>query len=74
MNSARSIITLLGGPAVVGRALGIRPQAVSLWLRKGRVPLDRVPALLALAAERGLAMTAADLRSDFDWDAVCCGG
>lgn len=74
METTRLIITQLGGPAEVGRALGIRPQAVSLWVRKGRVPLDRVPELLALGAERGIELTAATLRADFDWDAVCCGG
>jgi DNA-binding transcriptional regulator YdaS (Cro superfamily) len=65
--TTRDIITALGGPAAVGRALGIRTQAVSRWLRKGRVPLERVPALLALAAQRGLALTARQVREDFDW-------
>lgn len=71
--STIDIITALGGPAEVGRALGIRSQAVSLWLRRGKIPLDRVPALLQLAGELGLEMTARDIRSDFDWQAVCCG-
>lgn len=71
--TTRDIITALGGPAEVGRSLGIRPQAVSLWLRKGRVPLERVPALLTLAAQRGLSLTARQVRGDFDWSSVCCG-
>lgn len=71
--NTKDIINLLGGPAEVGRALGIRPQAVSLWARKGAVPLDRVPEVLRLADEIGLRLTARDLRPDFDWDAVCCG-
>lgn len=69
----RDIIAALGGPAEVGRALGIRSQAVSLWLRRGRVPLERVPDLIALGAQRGLTLTARQLREDFAWDAVCCG-
>lgn len=73
MDTTKSIITRLGGPAEVSRALGIRPQAVSLWARKGRIPLERVPELLALAAARGLKLTATDLRADYDWGAVCCG-
>lgn len=71
--NTKDIIAALGGPAEVGRALGIRGQAVSLWLRKGRVPLERVPELIALGAQRGVPLTARDLRSDFAWDAVCCG-
>ncbi len=67
----KELITLLGGPSRLGRALGIRSQAVSLWATTGRVPLDRVPALLAIAAERGIQLTANQVRGDFDWQAVC---
>jgi len=66
-------INALGGPTEVARALGIRSQAVSGWLRKDRIPLERVPALLALASERGLALSPQDLRPDYAWGAVCCG-
>lgn len=67
----QELIQRLGGPAAIGRRLGIRSQAVSLWLSQRRVPLERVPQLLELASELGLTMQAADLRPDYDWAAVC---
>lgn len=65
---------MLGGPAALGRALDVRPQAVSLWASNDRIPLDRVPALLRLADKLGVALRATDVRSDVDWEAVCCKG
>ena len=67
----KEIIKSLGGPVAVARALGVRSQAVSLWSTSGRVPVDRVPALLRLAQQRGVALTASDLCNDIDWAAVC---
>lgn len=67
----REIIQSLGGPAEVGRRLGVRGQAVSLWCTSGRIPVERVPALLRLAKEMGVELTAWDLRRDIDWAAVC---
>ena len=67
----REIIQSLGGPTEVARYFGVRSQAVSLWCAAGQVPLDRVPGLLRLARERGVALSASDLRDDVDWQAVC---
>lgn len=67
------IIKSLGGPTSVARAISVRPQAVSLWAINEQIPLERVPQLLQLARERGLPWRASDLRSDYDWQAVCCG-
>lgn len=67
----REIIQSLGGPTEVARQLGVRSQAVSLWCAAGRIPLERVPALLRIASERGVQLRAQDIRSDFDWAAVC---
>lgn len=64
------IIHRLGGPAAIGRHLDIRGQAVSHWLRKGQVPVDRVPALLRLAKTKRLGLRASQLRPDIDWAAV----
>jgi DNA-binding transcriptional regulator YdaS (Cro superfamily) len=69
MNVAQ-IISVLGGPAAVGRQLGIRSQAVSLWIAKGRIPIQRVPDLLRMADRLHLQLKAAALRPDVDWDAV----
>lgn len=68
---ARVIVQNLGGPVAVGRHLGVRPQAVSLWATHDRIPLERVPALLDLARQLGLPMRAQDIRDDFDWASVC---
>lgn len=63
---------MLGGPVAVSRVLDVRPQAISQWIRCGRVPVDRVPALLRRARELNVSLKAADLRGDVDWEAVCC--
>lgn len=70
--TVKEIITQLGGPVAVGRALSVRPQAVSLWCAADRIPLERVPALLRMAQGQELKLTASDLRGDVDWEAVCC--
>ena len=67
----KDIIQALGGPAAVGRRLDVRSQAVSLWGTTGQIPLERVPALLRLADEVGVAVSATDLRADYDWSVVC---
>ena len=36
----------------LARALGVTPQAVFLWLKKGRVPVARAPEIEALTAGR----------------------
>jgi DNA-binding transcriptional regulator YdaS (Cro superfamily) len=69
--NTKDVIQLLGGPAAIARRIGVQPQAISLWSAAGRVPLERVPALLQMARQDGVALTAADIRSDFDWSSVC---
>jgi DNA-binding transcriptional regulator YdaS (Cro superfamily) len=64
------IIRQLGGPAEIGRHLGIRGQAISHWLRKDQVPIDRVPSLLRLAKKKRFGLRADELRPDIDWAAV----
>jgi DNA-binding transcriptional regulator YdaS (Cro superfamily) len=39
------IIATAGGNTVLGRLLGISPQAISKWIEAGHVPIDRVPAV-----------------------------
>ena len=67
MDTVKTIITALGGPAAVARHCGVRSQAVSLWAIKGRIPADRVPDLEALARELGVAVRAEDMRPDVSW-------
>lgn len=65
--TARDIIQSLGGPTAVARRLGVRPQAISLWGLKNRIPADRVPALEAMAREMGADPRAEAMRPDVDW-------
>lgn len=70
--NVKEIIAALGGPTAIARRLGVRSQAVSLWAISDRIPLERVPELLRMAAELGVALNPEDLRADYDWAAVCC--
>lgn len=74
--NVQSIITKLGGPANVGRHIGINSQAISIWIAKDVVPLERVDDLLQLAQAIDVPITAKEIRGDFDWDVVCsrCSG
>lgn len=68
----REFIQALGGRTAVSQRLGVRPQAISLWLSNEQIPLERVPALLRMAADQRVPVNAEDLRGDYDWAAVCC--
>lgn len=65
--TVREIIQTLGGPAAIGRRIGVRGQAVSLWAINDRIPADRVPELERLARELDLPVRAEDMRPDIDW-------
>ena len=67
----QTIIAALGGPSAVGEALGVTPQAISIWLSKDRIPLERVDELLHVARDKGVNLKATDIRDDFDWKVVC---
>lgn len=67
MNTTHDIVRRLGGPCELGRKLGIRSQAISGWVRRDRIPMDRVPTLLGLAREQGINLTAYELRPDIPW-------
>lgn len=61
------IIKELGGPVTLAKRLGIRSQAVSLWVAKNRIPAERVPQLERLAIEVGSPIRAETMRPDIDW-------
>jgi DNA-binding transcriptional regulator YdaS (Cro superfamily) len=63
----KPLITLLGGPAKIARYLQICPQAVSIWIAKGRIPVGRVPSLERLARQQGVEVRAEHMRADIDW-------
>ena len=64
------IVKSLGGPVSIGRHLGIRSQAVSLWIRKDRIPADRVPQLERLARQLGSDVRAEQMRPDIEWAVI----
>ena len=61
------IVKMLGGPCRLSKEFGIRSQAVSLWIRKNRVPAERVPTLERIARENGLTLYAEQIRPDVEW-------
>lgn len=61
------IIKELGGPVILAKRLGIRSQAVSLWIAKKRIPAERVPQLERFAVEIGSPIRAECMRPDVDW-------
>jgi DNA-binding transcriptional regulator YdaS (Cro superfamily) len=66
----KELLEHLGGPTLVGKRLGVRPQAVSQWVKSGRVPVERVPGLVRLAKDQGKAYGPELFRSDLDWSAL----
>jgi DNA-binding transcriptional regulator YdaS (Cro superfamily) len=66
----KELVAKLGGPTKVSQRIRIRPQAVSLWVTKGRVPANRVPTVVRLAREAGLTVRPEEIRSDIDWNAL----
>lgn len=56
------IITDLGGPSAVARALGVPDYStVSSWGRRNSIPVNYWPGLLTLAEQRGVALDAETL-------------
>ena len=66
----RELISQLGGPSKIGRLLGVRPQAISLWVTKTRIPAERLPTLIRLAKLQGIEVRPEDFRADVDWAAL----
>lgn len=64
------LIRRLGGGVKVGKALGIRSQAISHWMAKNCIPVERLPTLIRMAKEKGIPVDPKELRSDIDWEAL----
>ncbi|MCC5777883.1 hypothetical protein H7H48_02375 [Nitratireductor sp. B36] len=67
MEPAQSIIKNLGGPSAVAEIAGVHRTRVSNWSRAkekggtgGIIPFKHVPALLAAAKEKNVALSADD--------------
>lgn len=63
----KDIICLFGGSCKVARLLGVKSQAVSIWIRKNSIPLKRIPSLEKIAKEKGLPIRAENMRPDIEW-------
>lgn len=75
MEPALTIIRKLGGPSVVAVVVGVHRTRVSNWMRSkvkggtgGNIPQKYHRALLELAHEKGLAVTADDFLPARDED------
>ena len=58
-----TLIEELGGTALVARAFGVRPSAVSTWKRDGRQPAGPVFGIWSLARAAGIAWNPAEAAS-----------
>ena len=59
VNQARYIVTKLGGPSAVMRAMGWNNHATaSAWMRSGWIPWRQIPGLIRAAREIGVEITA----------------
>lgn len=61
MEQGQTLFSLFGGVRPMARALHLPPQNVSAWKRVGRIPAEKQPFVLEVAAELGLPVTAQDV-------------
>jgi ABC-type Fe3+-hydroxamate transport system substrate-binding protein len=61
MKAAKDIVSMLGGTTQTAAVLGVTPQAVSNWLRRGGVPAAYATKLIKAAGEKGVALNYSDL-------------
>jgi hypothetical protein len=60
-----SMIAALGGLTAVAREFQTRPSTIQGWVKANFIPRWRQPALLAVAARKGVAITANDFPQKF---------
>ena len=61
MKPPDEIVRLIGGNSKTARALGVTPQAVSNWVRRGGVPLVYATAIIAAVRANGGEINYSDL-------------
>jgi predicted transcriptional regulator len=53
LRTVREVVTLLGGTSAAASRLSVSPAAVSIWLRKNRIPPARYLDVSAAVEEHG---------------------
>jgi DNA-binding transcriptional regulator YdaS (Cro superfamily) len=64
MNALKNAEKLIGSQSALARAVGVAPQVVNNWQRRGNVPADYCPSIERVT--KG-AVTCEQLRPDVDW-------
>jgi DNA-binding transcriptional regulator YdaS (Cro superfamily) len=63
-SAIHSACDLVGGQAALARLLGVKPPSVNQWVKDGKIPIERCPAIEKATAG---VVRCEDLRPDFDW-------
>jgi len=61
MKTPQEIVVLLGGNKAAASALGVSPQAISNWLRRGAIPYSHAKEIIQAGEERGIKISYSDL-------------
>lgn len=64
MDSLKRAIEIADSQSGLAREVGVAPQVVNNWVRRGRVPAEHCP---AIERATGGQVTCEDLRPDVDW-------
>ncbi len=64
MTPLEKAISIAGSQSALAERMGIPPQNVNNWLRRGRVPIESCPGVEKAV---GRQITCEELRPDFDW-------
>ena len=67
MTALQKAIDRLGSQSQLAKALGLAPQVVSNWIRRGNIPAEHCPAIERVT---GGAVRCEDLRADVDWQTL----
>jgi DNA-binding transcriptional regulator YdaS (Cro superfamily) len=61
MKTPKEVVTKLGGTVQTAAALGVSPQAVSNWLRRGTIPLIHAHRIVSVARDNQADISYQDL-------------
>ena len=61
VSPAALVCDRFGGPSRLARLLGLNPSSTWRWLESGSIPSSRLNAILALARELGVSISAEEL-------------